>query len=72
MRVIDVPDNLKTGAFDVLSAEAGAYVITNSWGSAGINYYNSYCKQADSYMYGNSKGSFFSPMGTVEIVAPVQ
>ncbi len=52
---IDVPSNLKTDAFDVLSAEAGAYVITNSWGSAGVNYYNSYCKQSDSYMYSNSK-----------------
>lgn len=53
---IDVPDDLKVEAFEDLSNTANAYIISNSWGSAGVDYYNSYCRQSDNYMYANPAG----------------
>ena len=48
--VIGVPSNLQTGAFDLL-LPAGAYIITNSWGSTGVDYYSSSCVQVDQFMW---------------------
>lgn len=48
--VIGVPSNLETGGFDLLKP-AGAFIITNSWGSSGVNYYSTSCKQSDSFMW---------------------
>lgn len=46
---IGVPDDLQTGAFDLLTP-TGAFIITNSWGSSS-NRYGSTCKQSDKFMF---------------------
>ena len=50
--VISVPSDLESGAFDKLLLGNGT-IISNSWGSAGINYYSSSCEQSDRFMWNN-------------------
>ncbi len=49
---IGVPGDLETLGFDKLLPGKG-YIITNSWGSSGVNYYSSSCQQSDSFMWHN-------------------
>eukprot|EP01031_Cornospumella_fuschlensis_P027482 gene27482-33187_t len=46
---VDPPQNLDTGMLRI-QYNAGARVMTNSWGSAGANAYDARCEQVDNFM----------------------
>jgi hypothetical protein len=49
---LQTPSNINSGLFTILY-NAGARIMTNSWGEPGVNYCSSRCQQSDQFMWEN-------------------